>query len=388
MLALVSGCSWFSGDDEDEEVRVPEELLDFSPEVTLARLWEKNIGKGADDKAIRLVPALVGSRIFAASADGTVQAMNAANGRVIWKVKIQSFYSNSERKIAFSDDAITGGVGAGQDLVLVGSAAGEIVAMNQSDGSLAWRAKTSSEVLAPPQVSGQLVVAQTIDGKVAGFNALDGERSWLYSTSIPSLTLRGTSTPIVAEVVIAAFANGRVSVLDRENGMPVMDSRVAAATGKSDLERLVDVDGAMVTDGNTLYAASYQGNLVAFELASRGRPRWSVEASSVAGLGAGFGNIYLAGEDSVVSAFEASSGKRNWEKTTLRYRDITTPVTISSYIAMGDFDGYLHLLAQSDGRVVARRRLDSSDLDSAAVVDGTRLYVLGNSGRLIALELQ
>ena len=385
---VISGCSWFGGDEE--EVRVPNPLLPVSQEVQLDRLWNTSVGRGAEDKTIKLVPGFEGTRVFAASADGTVKALESGSGREIWQVDIRDFYNDEERRNAFSDtaDTITGGVGVGEQLVLVGSSAGEVVAMNQSDGSLAWRGKATSEVLAPPQIDGGLVVAQTIDGKVAAFNALDGERRWLYSTSIPSLTLRGTATPHLSDAAITGFGNGRVIVLDRERGLPVMDQRIAASKGQSDLERLVDIDGLIERDGNTLYAASYQGNVVAMDLSQGGRVRWGKPASTVTGVSVGFGNVYLSNADGEVFAFDTSNGDENWQNTDLLYRDLSTPVPLGSYLIVGDFEGYLHLLAQSDGRFVGRTRVDGDGVSSPAIVDGSRVYVQDNSGRLTAFQLQ
>ncbi|MBQ76690.1 MAG: outer membrane protein assembly factor BamB [Gammaproteobacteria bacterium] len=388
-LLLISSCSWFGGDDDVEEI-VPTELTKINEEVKIRSLWSAKLGKGADDKAVKLVPAVVASRVFAASADGKVAALQANNGRKIWEQKVKSFYSDAESKHAFSDDVdvITGGVGVGADIVVVGTAAGELVALNQSDGSLAWRTRTSSEVLAPPQIDKDLVVAHTIDGKVAGYNALDGERLWLYSTSIPSLTLRGTSTPIISDkFVIAGFANGRFALLDREKGIAGADERVAVAAGRSDLERLVDIDGNMVVAGGNLFVASFQGRLAAINLQT-GRLAWGRDASSMAGLGEGFGNIYIAHADSLLGAVDMASGRDVWEIEALLHRDITAPVSTGSYIAVGDFEGYLHVIAQSDGRFVGRRRVDSDGILSPVVADGNRLFVMGNSGRLSTFEIQ
>ena len=236
VLLLISGCSWFGGKDDELEEIEPTKLTKIEEEVELKSIWNVNLGKGADDNAIKLVPALASSRVFAASADGNIFALQADNGREIWEQKVKSFYSDGEVRNAFSKnlDVITGGVGIGADIVVVGTSAGELVALNQSDGSLAWRTRTSSEVLAPPQVSGDLVVAHSIDGKVAGYNALDGERMWIYSASTPSLTLRGTSTPIITDdFVIVGFANGRFSLLTHDQGNAIADERIATASGDS-----------------------------------------------------------------------------------------------------------------------------------------------------------
>lgn len=388
-MFMLAGCSWF---ESDTETRVPVKLLSIDREVALVKRWTVNIGGELKDKAVKLVPVVDGGRIYAAAADGEVAAVDTATGKIIWQQSILAFYDSKERAIAFTgnQDAVTSGVGIGADLVLVGSAAGEIIALNQADGSLAWRAKTTSEVLSAPVISRKHVFAQTIDGKVAAYSTQTGDREWIYSTSNPSLTVRGTSNLIAQkDFLIAGFANGRVAMLDQERGLVGFEQRVAVARGQSDLERLVDIDGQMLLLGPLLYAVSYQGSLVAIDLTANGRIRWSKDASSLAGLGEGFGNIYIAYEDSRLEAVAADDNHHDlWMNGDLLYRDITTPVTVSSYVAVGDFEGYLHLLAQTDGRFVGREKIDGAGLSAPVVADGSRLYVITNSGRLMAFEVR
>ena len=392
LLAALGGCSWFpwSGDDDEPEEVKPNPLPGIQQEVDMEVIWSRKVGTGADDRAVKLKPAVVDGRVFAAAADGNVLAVASDTGRVIWKKQIKDFYSRQELANAFTDDLdiITGGVSAGSDLLVVGAGSGQLVAMNQSDGSLAWMTRTSSEVLSPPQIDGDLVVAQSIDGKVEGFDAVDGSSRWVYTMNIPALTLRGTATPIIVdEIVIAAFSSGRIALLDRERGLAGVDLRVAVAQGTSDLERLVDIDGAMQLDGPRLYAASFQGRIVAIDAGS-GRIIWAEEASSINGVGTGFGNVYLAAADSTVVAYNGQNGREVWRVDALLHRDITAPVAIGSYIAFTDFEGYAHLMAQSDGRFVGRRKLDGKGVKSGLVSANSRLYAMGDSGTLIALEVR
>ena len=257
---FLSGCSWFGGDDGPEEIK-PNPLPGFNREVSIDAIWSRKVGKGAGDRAVKLKPAVSGGRIFAASADGHVKAFTTDTGRVIWEAQIKKFYSREALANGFTEDldVITGGVGVGGDLVVVGTGSGEVVAMNQSDGSFAWKTPVSSEVLAPPQIDGDLVVVQSIDGKVAAYDAVDGTRRWVYTTNTPSLTLRGTATPLIAdEIIVAAFANGRVAFLDRDSGLASYEQRVAVAQGTTDLEKLVDIDGALALDDGKLFVASFQ----------------------------------------------------------------------------------------------------------------------------------
>jgi len=388
VLSLLVGCGWFG--DKEEEVVKPATLTKINNELSLKSLWSARIGAGAEDKAIKLEPAIAGGRLFAASADGTIVALQVNTGNKIWSQNVRDIYTSAEVNHAFAKDIdiITGGVGVGNDVLLVGTAAGEVVALYQSDGSLAWRATVTSEVLAPPQILNQLAVAQSIDGSVTGLDAFTGERLWRFSTTPPALTLRGTSTPIVRDdLVIAGFANGRVALIDSDRGIAAIDERVAAAKGRSDLERLIDIDGKMVFQNGRLFVASYQGRILAIDL-NAGRALWSEDASTTVGLGAGFGNVYLVSVDDQITAYDMDNGRIQWSLEALANRDLTTPVTAGSYLAVADFEGYVHLIAQSDGRFVGRRRVDSKGIYTPVLAQDNRLFVMGNSGRLSAFELQ
>ena len=388
-LLVMSGCSWFGGDDEPEEIK-PNPLPVINEEVRLELLWNQKIGGGSGDRAIRLRPTVIGGRVFAASADGKIKALTTNTGRIIWEAEVKDFYTKEELSFGFSKDldAITGGVGAGGDLVVVGTGSGEILALNQSDGSLAWKSRAASEVLSQPQVDDDVVVVQSIDGKVAAYDSIDGSRKWIYTTKIPSLTLRGTATPIISgDFILVGSSSGRVTLLEKGTGFSGLDRRVGIAQGDSDLERLVDIDGAMAIENGRLYAASFQGRIIAIDIAT-GRTLWSEEASSVSGVGTGFGNVYLASSDSQISAYNADNGREVWRVDALLHRDVTAPVAMGSYLAFTDFEGYLHLMAQSDGRFVGRRKIDGSGVRSDVVAEGGRLYAMGNKGSLFVLEIR
>ena len=390
LVLTTAGCSWFGGDDNGPEEIKPNPLPDINEEVGISVIWSRKIGGGADDRAVRIRPGVSGGRIFAAAPAGTVKALTTDTGRVIWEANVKDFYTKLELTLGFTDDldAITGGVGVGGDLVVVGTGAGEIIALNQSDGSLAWKVQSSSEVLSAPQIDGDLVIVQSIDGKVAAYDAIDGERKWLYTTKTPVLTLRGTSTPIIADNnVIAGFASGRVVFLDRDRGLATIDKRVAVAEGITDLDRLVDIDGTMQITEGKIYVAAFQGRLIAIELGS-GKIAWAEEVSSVEGVGTGFGNVYLSTTDSQLTAYSAENGRQIWNVDALLHRELTAPVTISSYVVVTDMDGYVHVLAQSDGRFVGRRKVDGAGIKAGVISEGGRLYAMGDSGSLSALEIR
>lgn len=366
--AVLAGC----GSSSKTELP-PAELEKFEAEVELDRVWKRNIGVGQGKLYNTLVPALDGLRLYAADARGRVVAMDREDGSVAWQVKLK--------------EPLSGAVGTGGGRVLVGTLDGKVIALDETDGSEVWRATVSSEVLAPPQSNGDVVVVQTQDDKLFALDISSGARRWLYESTQPVLTVRGHSTPVVSlRQVFAGLSSGRVVSVAADNGIPIWEQRIAQPKGRSELERMVDIDGKLVLDDRTLYAASFQGNLAALD-AESGTQRWQHNASSHGGPAIGFGSVYLSHADGVVEAVDQNRGSTLWRNEDLQRRRLTAPVTFSSYVAVADFEGYVHLLAQTDGRMVGRIRVDRKGVRVAPIVVGDALFVFGNSGDLVALKL-
>ena len=380
MLSVVTGCGfsdWVRNPfgDDDEDPRAPAELLDVVSETTIDRNWRINVGNGQGDNYKKLTPVVDGGFVFAASDDGEIIAVNTINGDLMWQTEVEN--------------SITGGVGAGDGIVMIGTEAAELIVFSQSNGEEVWRASVSSEILSQPKTNGDIVVAQTVDGKLIALNREDGMQRWTYETTLPALTLRGTSSPILTSegTVVAGFSNGILVSVAAEDGVYVWEERVAVPDGQYDIERVIDVDGELLVDGSRILAASYQGNLMAFDIAS-GQIVWGMEASSYHGMDQGFGNIYYSDDKSHLIALRNNSSDVVWQNEELQYRDLTAPKTISNYVAIADYEGYLHLVSQIDGRIVGRTRIDNDGIRSNLIDDDGKLIVYGNSGSLVSLTIE
>ena len=143
----------------------------------------------------------------------------------------------------------------------------------------------------------------------------------------------------------------------------------------------------MAIENNVLYVTGYQGKLIAIDLRA-GEILWEREASSLAGVSFGFGNVYLISTDGKVIAYNGSNGREVWRVEALLNRQLNAPLVIGSYLAVTDFEGYLHLLAQSDGRFVARKKVDSRGVGARLIQREGRIYALGNGGNLAVLEIR
>jgi outer membrane protein assembly factor BamB len=373
---LGTGCStitgWFSDDDFDP--REPVELQKINEQVKIKSRWSRGVGDGQGEGLYKINPVLVDDTLYVASAEGEVAAIDAEAGRVRWKRDL--------------DLALSGGVSHHQGSIFVGTSEGLVMRLSASDGSEVWRAGVSGEVLSAPQGDGRYVVAQTYDGKLMGFDYETGEARWTYTSDVPVLTLRGTGTPmILGDNAIAGFADGKVVAVNLRSGNVAWEVRVAIPQGTSEIERIVDIDGSMALQGTELYVASYQGRVAAIDTRS-GRRLWQRNVSSISGVGVGFGNVYVADDDGTISAFLRNGQGVRWQNIDLGFRELSRPTPVSSYVAVVDFEGYLHLLSQVDGDIVGRTKVDSSGARADMIASGNRLYIYSNDGALKAYDVE
>lgn len=375
LTACSSFTETFSGlfDDKDNS-EPPTKLTDFTPKASIESIWEVNAGASSSKLYVRLLPAIDDDRIFTAGVSGRVSAFDARTGSEHWRV---------DTKLP-----VRGGPGAGEGLVLIGTADAEVVALSQQDGSERWRSRVSSEVLAAPQVGSGIVVARSIDGRIYGLNATDGKRLWIYDSKVPVLTLRGLSAPVIdGRGVVAGLANGRLVALRLNDGVVLWEASVAVPRGRSELDRIVDIDSEPVIADGVIHAVTFQGNIATIAL-ENGRGLWRREMSSHAGLSADKKYLYVTDDQSHVWALDRRNGQSFWKQAKLQARRVTAPTPYGAYVVVGDLEGYVHVLSSNDGGFVARKKVSSSAIIAAPIVEGDTIYVSGSDGRVTALRLR
>jgi outer membrane protein assembly factor BamB len=395
---LMSGCAWFSwvpfvgGGDEAPTTLEPAALTRFDEEVRVQQQWSRKIGNGLGTKFLQMQPAVAGDRVFAADGYGHVEALDRFSGKRVWSTRIGPNPRGGLGRLNFFNRRdpswVTGGVGVAHGYVLIGTGRGEVVALSAADGGEVWRVRVGSEVLAPPIGGARLVFVQTIDGRLLALERDDGRVRWVFDNPVPVLTLRGTSTPVFSGgIVYAGFANGMVAAIRAENGEPIWQHRVMLPEGRSELDRMVDVDSTPVLSGGILYVVSYQGRMKALR-ASDGSLLWEQEMSSYLDLAEGYRQVYVIDDTDVVKAIDQPTAEASWRQEGLLLRRLSSPVAFSNYLVMADGEGYLHVLAQSDGRFLGRRKVGGKGVRSRPVVADNEFYVLTNNGSLQALSIE
>lgn len=374
LLVLNAGCSWIGGwfGGSDNSVP-PAELKAIAQPITIQRLWETTVGAGAKQQFIRLTPALANGKIYAASYDGMVMAVDALSGQRLWQVATQL--------------PISGGVGVSETgLALVGSSKGQVIALNQSDGQEVWRTQVSSEVLAPPRTNSGIVVIRTIDGKFTGLDVRTGERRWVYTYVTPTLSLRGSAPPLLTrDLVISGLDTGKLLVLSLDKGLPVTEKAIASPRGRTEIERLIDIDSEPRFFGETLYLAAYRGSVAAIDMRS-GNLAWNRDLSSYAGLDVDERQVYVSDDADAVLALDRRSGSTLWKQPELAGRRLSAPAASGDYAVVGDFEGYLHWLSKDSGRIAGRIRAAGKSIVAPPLAAGNIVFVQSQDGVLGAFR--
>jgi outer membrane protein assembly factor BamB len=370
LLVVVAGCAGRSKDTAEP----PAKLTAFEATLDVERLWSGKVGGKSERLRLGLRPATDGARIYAGAYDGQVAAFDAETGEKVWSVKTRL--------------PLTAGPGFGGGLLAFGTADGDLLLLDAATGAERLRQPIGSEVLAAPAIGSGVVVVRTVDGRLRGFSSTNGSTLWTVEQSLPPLTLRGNTAPRVAgTLVVSGFNNGRVGAYELTNGDAAWEVAVANPTGRSELERLVDVSAGLQVVGNDVYVVGYHGSAAGIDLQT-GVVLWQQDLSSYAGLGADLNNVYVTNDFDAVVALEREAGTQVWRQEALRLRDVTAPTRYANTLVVGDYEGYVHWLSPDDGSFLARERAAGERISAAPLVVGQNVYVQGDDGTLAAFTLR
>ncbi len=365
----LDGLTGLFGDSDNSEPPAP--LPEIAPEIQIQTLWQSDVGDGYEQR-VRLVPAVYDDKVFAADRNGLVEARNAQTGELIWEVETELPLSAGPE------------VHYGQ--VVLGTSDAEVVALNADDGESHWTVTVSSEVLALPRTAQGIVVIRTIDGRIIGLDERSGAKIWSYERGVPTLSLRGTSAPVIAGGrVIAGYASGKLVALRLKDGKVEWEANIALPQGKSELDRLVDIDTDPIVVDDVIYLSSFQSGLFAVSVHD-GEVLWQRRnLSSFAGMNADWRYLYVTDVNSDVWAVDQRSSSALWKQDQLHKRRLTAPAIYKEFVVVGDFEGYLYWLSQDDGHLLGRIRIGSDPIEAAPVVVDDVLYVYGKGGALAAV---
>ena len=362
----VAACS------KEKDLDPPAELVDFKAQLSPDHVWSSGTSGGDDVLRLGLRPAVSDDRVYVAGHGGDIEALELGSGRTVWRIK--------------TDLDLSGGPAFGEGLVVAGTNAGQVIAVDAASGTERWRVAVAGEVLATPAVGAGLVIVRTVDGKLRAFRVADGTEAWSYEQPVPRLTLRGNGAPIISgDMVLAGFDNGKVVALALASGDLLWTATVAPPHGKTELERLADIDSAVWVLDKDVYVVGYQGRVAMLSLDS-GQIWWGRDMSSYRGMVADQDHLYVTTADSAVVALRRRDGTEIWRQEGLHRRSLTAPALQGDTLAVADFDGYVHWLDAATGEILGRAKPGGGRISNAPVAAGELLLVQSDSGEVQAFR--
>jgi outer membrane protein assembly factor BamB len=375
LLATMLALTACKSKDDKKKLDQPVELVDIkNPTVRVQKVWGASVGGGGKKLRLGLGLAANGDRLYAAGRDGEIAAFNLKTGKQLWRTKTKL--------------ELTGGTGASDKVVAVGSADGQVLALSAANGTELWRADVKGEVLSAPAVAEKEIVVRTVDGKLRSLAIVDGAELWSTEQQIPRLTLRGVATPVIArEMALSGFDNGRVIAVSMADGTTVWDSPVSPSHGRTELERLNDIDAAVKVAGEDVFVVGFQGRAAMLAL-ENGQIWWTRDLSSYRGVDVDEDQMYVSTSTGELVAMKRRTGTEVWRNDSLKHRGLSAPAAVGDFVAVADLDGYVHWFDRITGTIAGRTKTGGDRVTNAPlVVDGT-LYLINDKGEVSAMRGQ
>lgn len=362
-IMSLSACSMFSSKDPRYE---PAPLGSYEAELSAGVRWSVSLSGGA---GYGFAPHVVNNSAYAASQGGQVVKVDIASGRALWTTNVNK--------------RLSAGVGADGNVVAVASSDGTVIALNDQ-GVEMWTAKAASEITVPPLVGGGIVAVRSTDYRIQAFDARTGDLLWSLQRPGPALALKtNIQMEMIDGLLISGMPNGRLMIMDAQSGAVQWEGTVAVSQGATDLERIIDVVGAPQLQGPLLCGAAYQGRIVCFDVSRGGVPVWDRDFSNSVGPASDGQFLYASDRRDIMHAFRLGDGAPVWKQEGLRNRKLSAPAVIPQAVAVGDFDGYVHFLSRSDGRLLGRVSVGGGEITSPLIGSDRGVLVQARNGNLV-----
>ena len=373
--SLLSSCSslsslqfWQSEKDE-YELDEPRKLENISNSKKIITNW--NISFTGENSLGNFIPSFTGDSIYFADSSGNIKSINSISGSINWKKEVS---------------LLSTGISAGFGILIVADIDGNVIALDQNNGTELWTSNVKGEVLAPAAVDAKFIIVKTGSGELIALNKDSGEIEWSYRSKLPALTIRGSSSPVIDNnMVYATFDNGRLGVFELDSGYPVWDGAISYVSGSSELENLIDSDSSPVIEGGLVFTTSYQGNINIFDIAQK-RSVWQSESSSFYSPLLLRGLIILVEANSNLKTFFSKNLEKSWSSNEYLNRSLSNPSSFNGFLLVGDFEGYIHIIDPLNGQTVARKKISRKPI-MKLISRSNNFYAIDEDFNLFSLSI-
>ena len=356
-------------DNDEIDLDEPRPLNTITNKFEVKRNWE--IRFNGENSLGNFIPAFSGDNLFASDSSGNIKSINTSSGKVNWDIET---------------NFLSSGIAAGFGILIVSDLDGNVIAIDQKDGSELWSVNVKGEVLAPAAIDAKFIIVKTGSGDLMALDKITGEIKWSYRSKLPTLTIRGSSSPVIFEnQIYATFDNGRLGVFQIDSGFPVWDGAISYVSGASELENIIDADSNPVIDSGLVFTTNYQGNLNIFDIAQK-RSVWTAEASSFHSPVVLRGMMAVVESDSSIKSFSMKTFEESWSIDDYSNRLLSNPISFNGYMVVGDLEGFIHIIDPLNGKTISRKKISKKPIKSL-ISRSENFYVIDQGFSLYSISI-
>lgn len=352
-----------------------------------AHSWTAAIAGSGKKRRLAAAPVVGGGQLFAMGTDGVVSAFDAATGARRWT---QGFEIKGD-----GDNSIYGGGASFADgKVYVTTGLGEVAALDAKDGKLLWKVKPAGPLRGSPTIAFGSVYVMTIDNQIVSLNVADGKTQWNEVAATGQTGVFGVAAPAAGQgTVIAGYSTGELVAYRYENGRQTWADALARTSLSTSVGVLTDIDADPIIDRGRVFALGQGGRMAAYELVS-GQRIWELNLAGISTPAIAGDWIFTLTDDAKLLCISRANGKVRWITQLARYHKEekksgaiywTGPVMAGDRLWFANSDGQIYSAAVADGAPTMLTKI-GAPITLAPIVAGNTLYVLDDSGKINALR--
>ena len=357
-------------------------------EGSLSPVWSISIGKSeTENNPILTSPIIVNQMMFALDAESNLSAIKLGSSAPAWK---KTLVPSGEE----TEGSVGGGLAYDQDTLYATTAYGYVFALNPENGGVYWWKKIGAPVRGAPVVSDGRIFLLSIDNRLHVLSHEDGSTLWQHQGIEEKAGLLGTASVAVSKnMAIVPYSSGELYAMRVENGRIVWsDSLIYQGRLGADTP-LSDIDASPVIAGDSVYAGSNSGRLVAIDLRT-GSPLWEKEiaTSTTSWVAGNYLFVVTTGNDLI--CLQRINGKIHWITSLPKFLDPkdqenpivwTRPLLAGDRLIIANNHGEVRAISPYSGKILGSISVNGGVRVSPIIARGT-VYLLTAEAEAIALR--
>ena len=295
--------------------------------------------------------------------------MQADSGQELWRANVGG--------------GLSAGVGSDGRFAAVVTRDGELVTLE--GGAVKWRTRLGTRVATAPLVAGERVFVLGVDRSVQAFDAIDGHKLWSLQRPGDPLTLAQSGVILPFDNTLIVGQGPRLAGVDPLAGTVSWEVPIATPRGANEVERLADLVGPALRNGDSVCARAFQA-AVGCVNAATATLVWSKSGGGTTAVAGDAAYVFGADASDRISAWRMANGDVAWTSEALLYHGLSAPASLGASVVFGDAQGLVHWLSRETGSAQLRLPTDGSAIVAPPVVSGTTLLVVTRAGGVFAFR--